>query len=112
MTKGQRFCMKVHACCVMPDHVHAVLTGSGAGGDFPGFVRAFKSTSSRWINRAWGLTGQPERFRWQRSYWDTFADEEPTWAAQIDYVLENPVRKGLCGGWEEWPYSHLISYPG
>ncbi len=75
-------------------------------------MRAFKSTSSRWINRALGLTGREDGFRWQRSYWDTYAREDGTWAEQIDYVLQNPVRQGLCDRPEEWPYVRLISYPG
>ena len=111
MAKADRFGVAIHAYCVMPDHIHVVVTTEASSGDFGGFMRAFKSASSRWINRALGLTGRPDGFRWQRSYWDTFADDDGTWEDQLDYVLQNPVRDGLCERSNEWPYVRLISHP-
>ena len=42
---------------------------------------------------------------WQRSYWDRHARESDDAVAMMLYTLENPVRRGLCKEWTDWPWS-------
>jgi len=96
-----------HAYCAMPTHLHFVATVAG-GPSLPSFMRSFNSGASRAIN---GLGALPVRFTWQRSYHDTHADDDWGSHEQINYVLANPVEAGLCGQWDEWPHSALLSLP-
>jgi REP element-mobilizing transposase RayT len=42
---------------------------------------------------------------WQRSYWDRHARVDGDVQMMADYILEAPVRAGLCAQWWEWPFS-------
>jgi REP element-mobilizing transposase RayT len=91
----------LHGFCVMPDHLH-FLIHLAADDTPPRFLRYFKGEASRRINVLWGMPGA---FRWQRSYWDTFADDAEALADQMRYMLANPVRRGLCACPEDWTHS-------
>ena len=81
------------AYCVMPDHVHLVLTPS-ATCDIVSFVGQFKSLSLR---ATWklGIDG---------SFW------QPRFCVSR-YVLENPVRAGLVAQWQDYPFSGAPGFP-
>jgi len=101
-----RFKLSLHAYCIMPDHIHVVCSMHSEQSSFGSFVATFKSEVSR---QAHGL-GHAD-FAWQRSYWDRHAREEEDVPAMVEYVLDNPVREGLCERWEDWPWSALLSCP-
>ena len=86
--------------CVMPDHVHIGCRPSAGIPRFEVFIRQVKSDSSR-LARELGHAD----FRWQRSFWDSQEKTEQKVNARVKYILENPVRKGLCERWQEWPWS-------
>ena len=94
------------AYCVMPDHIHAVVYTKD-GCDIEKYLRGLKWAVSRRLHQA-DIVGDI----WQRSYWDRHHREEEDARAMIEYVLENPVRKGYCEKWEEWPHSEYVRYPG
>jgi len=93
---GTRFGVHVSAYCIMPDHLHAVVLVAEDGGDLGKWVRYFKREAAR----AAHLKGV-----WQRSFWDRHVREREDEAELVRYVLANPVRRGLCDRWYEWPYS-------
>ncbi len=80
----------MYAYCVMPDHVHLVVSPSPSC-DIVQFVGAFKNLAQR---AAWRL-GVRGAF-WQRSFWDHFVRSDEDLNAVIAYVLNNPVRAGLA----------------
>jgi REP element-mobilizing transposase RayT len=41
---------------------------------------------------------------WQRDCWDTQLRRGESYRAKWEYVLDNPVRAGLCESPDEWPY--------
>jgi hypothetical protein len=45
---------------------------------------------------------------WQKSSYDRVMDMERPFEEVVKYVLNNPVRKGLVGVWEEWAYSRIV----
>ncbi|MEA3400300.1 MAG: transposase, partial [Armatimonadota bacterium] len=98
---AQRREARLFGYCAMPDHLHFAIRF--ANDDLPPrFLRYFKAEASRRVNVAWGIPGA---FRWQRSYWDTFADDSLAVAEQVAYMMENPVRWGLCERPQDWPHS-------
>ena len=95
------------AYCIMPDHLHIVACNGREGEDIRDFVKGLKLTTSRLFREA-GV----EPLYWQRSYWDKHARRCGDLAAQVEYVLMNPVTKGLCADPEDWPYSEFRGWPG
>ena len=65
----------------------------------PEIMRAFKSFSSRRINR---LRGQPGTPVWQRSYWDRIIRAQGELSRIHDYICSNP------GRWAEVSLHHLF----
>jgi REP element-mobilizing transposase RayT len=90
--------VRVWAFCVMPDHVHLVVSPSERC-DIIAFVGRFKSLVLR---RAWSL-GVEGTF-WQPSFWDHFLRQNESKEHGVRYVLENPVRAGLVTRWSDYPY--------
>jgi REP element-mobilizing transposase RayT len=87
---------RLHAWCVMPNHVHAVLQPLGDHG-LSKIMQSLKRFTAREINRISGKTGG----FWQPEYYDhLIRDENDLWT-KIRYVLENPARAGL----RDWPWS-------
>ena len=87
---------RVHAYCLMPDHFHALVSIEEEGGDVSRWLRYAKREVAR-------VTGQAGM--WQRSWWDHYSRNADDLRTRTDYLLNNPVRKGLCQSWTEWPYT-------
>jgi len=88
----------VGAYCLMPDHLHVVLSGSR---DVVCWVAKFKSATTSAARRA-GFVGQ----LWQRGFHDRCLSRlDDSIDSAVQYVLGNPVRKGLVARAESWPYS-------
>ena len=87
----------IYVYCFMPDHVHLLLAPS-AGGDVIGFVRGFKGASTR---LAWRFGIGPRL--WQRSFYDHFLRREEVLENTAQYILNNPVRKGMVERYQDYP---------
>ena len=88
----------IHACCVMPDHVHVVVEPMNV--ELGQWVSRFKNEVQREARRL----GRPTKF-WQRSFWPRRVRSERDLALKIAYVLNNPVRAGLVSDWRDYPFS-------
>ena len=86
---------------VMPDHVHFIVRVPSNGGcvatSLPALVRNFKH-----------LLASRYGIRFQRDFFDTRLRNDADFSEKYDYILGNPVRKGLCTVPSEWPYSILF----
>ena len=84
---------------IMPDHIH-LFCSPAAGNPSPldGWISFWKSQASRRWPRA------EEQPVWQRSCWDTELRHGESYQQKWQYVLQNPVRAGLCVSAEEWPF--------
>ena len=76
----------------MPDHVHALM------------VFAPDRPLSRVISDWKRYTARHLGIRWQRDFFDHRIRNEESLAEKWDYIVHNPVRAGLVGRPEEWPY--------
>ncbi|NLO06163.1 MAG: hypothetical protein GX131_10090 [candidate division WS1 bacterium] len=87
------------AWCLMPDHLHILLRVQQYGGDILRFLHSYKT----WTGRKMRLASLP---RWERSFWDRHARSSDDIANLVSYVLNNPVRVGLCETWQQWPHAY------
>jgi len=77
---------------VMPDHVHALLAFP-ADGEMRKAVTAWKSFTARQLG-----------IEWQPRFFDHRIRSEEAVDEKVYYILDNPVRAGLCATAGEWPY--------
>ncbi|MBC2602454.1 REP-associated tyrosine transposase [Puniceicoccus vermicola] len=87
---------------IMPNHLHLVTAPLRCSSinDFRTAWSRFKSRSARAVNRAIGREGQ----FWQSSWYDRWIrgpEEHQKW---LTYLMENPVKAGLCRRAEDYPY--------
>jgi REP element-mobilizing transposase RayT len=93
---------KLHAWCVMPDHVHLLVEG----GDVIDLVRAFKGRTSAIARHL-----EPRYRLWQRGFHDHAlrADEQVVNAAR--YVLFNPVRARIVENPGDYRWMGSVTWP-
>jgi putative transposase len=87
---------------IMPDHVHLFCAPAVDG---PEPVR-------RWLAYWKRLAGDElPRLRgvWQSDGWDTQMRTQEQYLRKLDYVAQNPVRRGLVARSEDWPYQGKMS---
>jgi REP element-mobilizing transposase RayT len=93
------------AYCIMPDHIH-ILTGPShreGSQPLPRFIQRFKSAAT---HRLWklGINGVV----WQASFYDHVLRKGEDLARVAEYILGNPVRKGLVSAVEAYPLSRYF----
>jgi putative DNA methylase len=94
------------AWVVMPNHVHVVLKPNDTLYEIMGWIK--QATAVR-ANRLICRAGQPF---WQREYFDTWIRTGDELGSVIGYVEQNPVRAGLAGCAEDWPWSSASKCAG
>jgi REP element-mobilizing transposase RayT len=94
----------VLAFCVMPDHVHVLLTILERSAIE--FVRLLKGRATV------ALRSLGHRNLWQTSFYDHVVRRDEDINAVMRYILENPVRQGLVEDWTEYRWSGSLEWPG
>ncbi len=97
---------ELYAYCLMPDHLHVLLSPATSETHIAVFLRRFKSYTT---NRYWKLGGRGRL--WQRSARDRLMRSREKPSVLLSYIVGNPVRAGLIGTWTQWPYSRLFVDP-
>lgn len=98
----ERLSYLLFAYCLMPDHAHLlVMPGDGAQ-QLPRFIQAFKSLSTRSY-----LQNGGNGLLWQKHYYDHIVRNGESLAAIGEYIILNPVRRGLATSPEQYQYCGL-----
>jgi len=88
----------------MPDHVHMVFTPlrdeDGCTYDLSEIMQGIKGASARSINKALGRKGQV----WQDESFDHVLRSDESVRAKVEYICQNPVRKGLVEEENDYPW--------
>lgn len=97
------------ACyCVMPNHVHLVLTPLQAQADgepaaLASILHSLKRYTAVEANRMLARRGT----FWAGESFDHWIRSRASYERIVAYVLENPVKAGLVKDWRDWPGSYL-----
>jgi putative transposase len=91
----------VHAFVVMPNHVHLLMEPRVS---LARITNGLKGVSARDANRVLGRTGEPF---WQDESFDHWVRDAGEFERIRNYIIQNPVRAGLVGRPEEWPWSGM-----
>ena len=98
----------LYCYCIMSNHVHAVFQvfekdESGSPLYLQDIMKSIKNFSAKKINEATRRKGQ---FWYHESYDRLVRDrEELFWT--ISYVLDNPIKAGLCNERKDWIWSYI-----
>jgi REP element-mobilizing transposase RayT len=100
---------------VMPDHVHfSASPRDDTAKHLSVFVGCWKRTTTIRIRELQPAGHQrmprpTERpFAWPKEFFDHLLRSDESHAQKWDYVRHNPVRAGLVGDPDEWPYQGEI----
>ena len=88
------------AWCVMPNHVHVVVSPFGSF-ELSRILHSWKSYTSNEINKLLHRKG----VLWERESFDHLIRSVDDWERFVTYTEQNPVKAGLCQRPEEWPFS-------
>lgn len=86
------------AAVIMPDHIHFVARLLSTS--LPSLMHSLKSFTSNKINEQLGREGP----LWEPQYFDHAVRTDEELKDRVNYCLQNPVRKGLVGGFDEYPH--------
>lgn len=122
---ANKFDCYIIAYCLMPNHLHLVLWPQKAA-SISDFMRDFKKYTSVKVRMLLEKDGdersmdvlkrnafaQKEQvFKLWQSRFDDFAlNKRETMITKINYIHDNPVRKGLVSAAEDWQYSSARDY--
>ena len=103
----------IHACAILPDHVHAVAARHAYGGDQ--LIECLKRAGTRGMNaeglhplRAFPRSNGRLPVPWGAHGWKVHLNTPEEMRSRIRYVEENPVRAGLRP--QRW--SFVVPYVG
>jgi len=92
----------LYCYCLMPDHFHALIGAGESGKGLGEICGAFKSLSTR-VYWRWH-----QGRLWQRQFFDHIVRNETDFVETMEYIKQNPVRRGLVDSANEWPYTGIV----
>ena len=90
--------VEIAAYSILPNHLHLICSAGDEG--LVTFLRVFKSKAARKIRKL-----RNPAFEWQKSFFDHRIRHDKSLDEKARYILENPVRLGLCNKAEEYPWN-------
>jgi REP element-mobilizing transposase RayT len=93
---------RLYGYCLMPDHLHVLLSPGASGLAVGRWLREFKSFTTRSYQK---LAGPP--VLWQRSAHDHVCRIAETAETVLVYIINNPVRAGLVERYDDWPWTKV-----
>ncbi len=94
---------ELYGYCLMPDHMHMLLSPVKSRTPVGTWLRQFKSFTTRQHQLR---TGEPQL--WQRSAHDHVCRTGETAETVLTYIINNPVRAGLVERWQDWPWTKVF----
>jgi len=85
--------------CLMPDHLHVVLSPGHSAYPLSKFLNVFKGRTTAIFRGREGVDKI-----WQRSAFDHVIRTDEDLRAIVEYIMNNPVRKGITEKADDYPY--------
>ncbi|MBI5651678.1 MAG: transposase [Chloroflexi bacterium] len=89
----------VFTFCLMPNHLHFLVSPGRDGISALTFTDQFKGKAT---NASWPVNWRGKL--WQPRYYDHIVRTEEDLQAISEYILNNPIRKGLVSNREDWQW--------
>jgi len=99
------------AICVLPDHLHLLMTLPREDADFATRIMLIKQGFSRRVPQGERISAsraaKGERGLWQRRYWEHLIRDDADFERHVDYIHFNPVKHGWAQRAVDWPHSSI-----
>jgi len=92
---------ELHDFVVMPDHVHLLITVSGDM-SIEKAMQLVKGGFSYRLKKEFGYEGEV----WQHGFSEVRAEDEESFRRHREYIAQNPVKAGLAGAADEYPFCY------
>jgi len=99
----ERTGVKVFAYCLMPNHLHMLISPADSGVNISRFIGSFKSKATR-IGWKYGVGEK----MWQGRFHDHVLRPNEPVKDICEYILNNPVRKNLVKSWEDYKFCGFL----
>ena len=117
-TTVDRFPFTADAICLLPDHLHALITLPEDDDDYSLRIREIKRLFTRHYLAKFGEKGirntsrqsKQEAAIWQRRFWEHTIRDERDYQNHFDYIHFNPVKHGLVEQVSSWQWSSFHRY--
>ncbi len=100
------FRYRLIAFCVMPDHIHLLIQAEESAGDLRDMVRDLKKFTT-YQSKQFGVREK----LWQRGYYEHVVREHKEISNTTNYILNNPVKKGLVDSYDGYEFCGLVDPP-
>ncbi len=115
---AKRLPFTTNAVCVLPDHVHMLITLPENDSNYSIRIREIKRLFTRYYLNSMKETTprnssrirQKEATIWQRRFWEHTIRDEQDFTNHFDYIHFNPVKHGYVRCVGEWAWSSFHSY--
>jgi putative transposase len=115
---SKRYPFSTVAICLLPDHLHTVMTLPEGDSNYSMrireikrlFTRIYLHNVSKGRVRNESHQNKQEAAIWQRRFWEHTIRNEEDLHNHIDYIHYNPVKHGLVKGVSDWPWSSFHRY--
>jgi REP element-mobilizing transposase RayT len=101
----------LHAAVVMPEHTHLLLTPMEDEQGWPyslaTILKRIKGVSARSVNRSLQCSGSV----WQEESFDHVLRSAKSFAEKLEYIRQNPVRRGLVLKPEDYRWLWVEQFP-
>jgi putative transposase len=97
---GREYELLAH--CIMPNHVHLVITLERNDISLYKVLQSLKRFTAREANKILARAGA----FWQHESYDHVVRDDKELIRVIAYVLSNPEKAGLVGQWKSWRWSY------
>ena len=102
--KATQWDIEIIAYCYMPDHLHYLTYGVTP-------IANALTCSTRFRQRSGLVFKQDRRQRlWQDGYFDRILRDEESTFDVVRYIVNNPVRAGLCRTAADYPFAGSSRY--
>lgn len=91
------------ACCIMPNHVHVLLTLNESAPMLYEIMQKHKRFTAMEANKILGRQGQ----FWARESYDHVVRKGGEFGRILAYILENPVKAGFVKDWQKWLWTYI-----
>jgi len=96
----RRFLLCIYGYVVMPQHVH-LLVNEAEHGLLADAIHYLKLSFAKGLGAG---------VFWQKGYYDRNVRHDHEFMEKLEYIHQNPVKRGLCAGPEHWKWSSLRHY--
>ncbi|MBN2415021.1 transposase [bacterium] len=108
----------LNAVCVLPEHIHLLITLPANDDDYSRRIKMLKSLFSIHFIKTGGQDGFRNRSRrkkgeaaiWQRRFWEHTVRSQKDYDNHFHYIHRNPVHHGLVPTVKEWKWSSFHRY--